>query len=74
MPQSNQGVSGRNSSTSKQSGDKQRSTDSEKGKAGRNTNSHGAQGQKGKEDMGKGKMNSQRESSDRDRSGSEDDE
>jgi hypothetical protein len=72
MPQSNHGGSGRNSSTSKQSGDKQRSSHSEKGKGVQS--SHGAQGQKGKEDMKKGKMNNERDDADRDMSGSDDEE
>ena len=63
MPQSNHGGSGRNNSTSKKTGDNQRSSHSEKGKTGQA--SQGAQGQKGKEDMGKGKMSNQREGSDR---------
>src|SRR4051812_3487020 len=52
MPQSNRGGSNRNNSTSKKTGDNQRSSHSEKGKSGQT--SQGAQGQKGKEDMGKG--------------------
>ncbi len=63
MPQSNQGGSTGNNSTSKQPGDEQRSPQSEKGKAG-NT-SQGAQGQKGKENIGKGKMNNQKEAANR---------
>jgi|GEM_PF-2269262 len=73
MPQSNHGGSGRNSSTSKQTGDKQRSTHSEKGKAGQGR-SQGAQGQKGKEEMKKGTMSKERDDADRSRSGSDDEE
>lgn len=69
MPQSNQGGFRSNNSTSKQTGDNQRSSNSEKGKTGQ-TN-QGAQGQKGKEDMGKGKMNKQHEDSSRSRSESD---
>jgi hypothetical protein len=72
MPQSNQGGSNHNSSTSKPSGDKQRTQHSEKGKAGQG--SHGAQVQKAKEEMKKGKMNNERDDADRNRSGSDDDE
>ncbi len=58
MPQSKQGGSGRdNGATSKRVTDQQRSASSEKGKKGK-TN-HGAQGQPGKEDMGKGKSGNQ---------------
>jgi hypothetical protein len=72
MPQSNHGGSKRNSPTSKQTGDNQRSSQSEKGKTGQSN--QGAQGQKGKEDMEKGKMNKQHEGSNRSRSESEDEE
>ena len=70
MPQSNHGGSKPNNSTSKQTGDKQRSSHAQKGKTGQ---SHQG-GQKGKEDMGKGKMSNQREGSDRSQSGSDDEE
>jgi hypothetical protein len=72
MAQSNHGGSKTNSSTSKQPGDKQRSSQPEKGKTAQS--SHGAQSQKGREDMGKGKMSNQREGSDRSQSVSDDDE
>ena len=68
MPQSNHGGSNSNS-TSKKTGDDQRSSHSGKGKTGQS--SQGAQGQKGKEDMGKGKMNNLREGSDKSRSESD---
>ena len=70
MPQSNHGGSKGNNSTSKQTGDNQRSSQSEKGKTGQSN--QGAQGQKGKEDMEKGKMSKQHEGSNRNRSESED--
>ena len=56
MEKSNQGGSNRDNTTSKQSGDEQRSSHSEKGK----------------DDMSKGKKNNQREGSDRSRSASGD--
>jgi hypothetical protein len=72
MPQSNHGGSKPNNSTSKQTGDNQRSSHAQKGKTGQS--SQGAQGQKGKEDMGKGKMSNQHEGSNRNQSGSDDEE
>ena len=70
MEKSNQGGSNRDNTTSRQSGDEQRSSHSEKGKSG--VRSQGAQGQNGKDDMSKGKKNNQREGSDRSRSASGD--
>jgi hypothetical protein len=71
MPQSKHGGSNRNSSTSKQTGDNQRSSHAQKGKTGQSN--QGTQGQKGKDDMAKGKMNNQGEGSDRNRLDSDDD-